>query len=421
MIECFDELTGLAVKELFYLNVEKAIALASSNEHCIIYLDIDNFKMINDFFGHQKGDEILKAIASQVLSITKNKTLCSRVNSDWFAFYMESEDFSEEKLNQISEEINNQFQNETMLVAIHFGVYKFSKVTDSISAVAGCAKRVLKTIKGNSIKTIAYYDQAFMEHEKREQYITKTFDSALKKGEFKIFLQPQVSSDNELKGAEVLVRWINDKNEIKVPDHFIGTLEKTGLISKLDHNIWEQAASLLKEWKGTDKDHLYLSINISVKDFNNINVYAILNDIVKKYEIPPQKLRLEITESVLMTNTAKILEITNKLRRDGFFIEVDDFGKGYSSLSMLKDIDVDMIKIDMDFLHHTRNEEKSAIILESIISMSKKLGIEVLTEGVETKEQKDFLNSVGCHMFQGYYYDKPMPVSKFYKKYFDVC
>lgn len=171
------------------------------------------------------------------------------------------------------------------------------------------------------------------------------------------------------------------------------------------------------KWKGTEKEKLQLSINLSVKDFNNIDVYETMMELVKRYDISPQKLHLEITESVLMSNVEKVLGVIQRLRKEGFFIEIDDFGKGYSSLSMLKDIDVDMLKIDMEFLRKTENTDKNLVILESIITMSKKLGLQVLTEGVETQAQIESLEQLGCNLFQGYYFDKPLSVEDFCRKY----
>ena len=419
MVADFDELTGLASKYFFYDNVASAVQNDAESQNYLIYLNISNFKIFNDLFGRTKGDEVLKEIAQLLLKITNNKNLCSRIISDWFGLYLPQKDFSEELLNNITTQLNLKFKSETMPLIIHFGITQLTKDSQNISQAAGCARRALKSIKGDSINTIAYYDKAFMEKEEKDRKITKAFDSALKNGEFKIFLQPQISSDNELKGAEALVRWVNSNNEIIPPGDFIDTLEKTGLISRLDSNIWEQAAELLQKWQGTEKENLYLSINISVKDFNYLDVYSICTDLTKRYNIPPQKLRLEITESVIMSNPEVILGIIRRLREYGFYIEVDDFGKGYSSLSLLKDIEVDMIKIDMDFLKKTKNTKKSEIILESIISMSKRLNIDVLTEGVETKAQQEFLTSVGCNMFQGYYYDKPLSVENFNSRYFN--
>ena len=295
--------------------------------------------------------------------------------------------------------------------------YKIKETDCDISVMAGRAKRALKTIKRDVIKKIAYFDDDFMLREENERNIIATFDSALKNGEFVIYLQPQFSSKDGLLGAEVLVRWISPEKGLIRPDQFIGILEKTGLISKLDNCVWEQAANLLSKWKGTEKEKLQLSINLSVKDFNNIDVYETMMELVKSYDISPQKLHLEITESVLMSNVEKVLGVIQRLRKEGFFIEIDDFGKGYSSLSMLKDIDVDMLKIDMEFLRKTENTDKNLVILESIITMSKKLGLQVLTEGVETQAQIESLEQLGCNLFQGYYFDKPLSVEDFCRKY----
>lgn len=413
----FDNLTGLYSREYFYLIVKKTISEDTKNNWYIICSNIDEFKLINDLYGRKKGDEILKQMACCISELGNGKNICARISGDRFAVCLPENKYSEKDLIKISELLNQKFRQNTMPINIHFGVYKIKDSDSDISVAAGRAKRALKTIKSNVLKKIAYFDDDFMLREENERNIITTFDSAIKNGEYVIYLQPQFSSMDGLLGAEVLVRWLNPKKGIVGPNHFIGILEKTGLISKLDNCVWEQAAKLLSDWKGTDKEKLQLSINLSVKDFNNIDIYKTMTELVKRYDIPPQKLHLEITESVLMNNVEKVLETIQKLRNEGFFIEIDDFGKGYSSLSMLKDIDVDMIKIDMDFLRKTENTDKSLVILESIITMSKKLGLQVLTEGVETKAQIESLEELGCYQFQGYYFDKPISVEDFCRKY----
>ncbi len=413
----YDNLTGLYNRQHFYEKAGKIISEDSKNSWYIVCSNIDEFKLINDLFGRNKGDEILKKTASLLKDLAKGKNICARINADRFAICLLEQDFCEKDLEHISLCLNLNFKQETMPINIHFGIYKIADNQADISIMAGRAKRALKTIKGDAINIFTYFDDTFMHHEENERHIISSFDSALKNQEYKIYLQPQFSSHKGLEGAEVLVRWINPEKGIIPPDRFIGVLEKTGLISKLDNCVWEQAAELLHSWKGTEKENLHLSINLSVKDFNNLDVYKTLTEIVKRYDIPPEKLRLEITESVLMSNVEKILSVTEKLRKHGFFIEIDDFGKGNSSLSMLKDIDVDMLKIDMSFLRKTVNEAKSSIILESIISMSYKLGMQVITEGVETKAQVESLEHLGCTLFQGYYFDKPLSVEDFCLKY----
>ena len=243
------------------------------------------------------------------------------------------------------------------------------------------------------------------------------FDRALEQGEFCMFLQPQIASDGRLLGAEALVRWQHPERGVVFPGDFIGVFEKTGLIYRLDRYMWELAADKLREWKEQGRENLYISVNISAKDFYYIDLYSELTGLTEKYGIAPKNLKLEITETVLMTEMQNQTELLERLRRYGFQIEIDDFGSGYSSLNMLKNIDVDVVKIDMGFLDKTERVERGTSILNSIILLIKNLGMGVITEGVETKEQVDSLMGMGCHMFQGYYFDKPMPIEVFEEKY----
>lgn len=181
--------------------------------------------------------------------------------------------------------------------------------------------------------------------------------------------------------------------------------------------MWECAAAKLSEWKKKGDTVHYISVNISTKDFYLIDVYEVITSIVKKYDIEPKMLKLEITETALMSDLKKNMEVIKSLRDYGFKIEIDDFGSGYSSLNMLKDISADVLKIDMAFLRATENEVKGQDILEAIISLGGKLGMEVITEGVETDKQLIMLTEMGCHIFQGYYFSKPIPVEEFEQKY----
>ena len=232
-----------------------------------------------------------------------------------------------------------------------------------------------------------------------------------------MFLQPQVDVDGNAYGAEALVRWQHPDRGLLSPYFFIDILESTGLIYKLDMYMWECAAAKLSEWKNKGDTSHHISVNISTKDFYLIDVYEVMTDLVRKYDINPALLKLEITETALMSDLKKNMEVIRKLRKYGFRIEIDDFGSGYSSLNMLKDISADVLKIDMAFLRATENEIKGQDILETIISLGGKLGMEVITEGVETEKQLVMLSEMGCHIFQGYYFSKPVPVDEFEEKY----
>ncbi len=412
-----DIIEGFYNKEAFYSQVGERLSLEPNANPYLVYANIDDFKLVNDLFGRKKGNDILQKTARYLQELSRANGLCAHIDADRFYIFLSEQDFSENALIHISDLLQKSIRKAATPVIIRFGVYKIENPSDSVSVMAGYAKRALKTIKGDAIKRIAYYDNRFLEEMHHEQKVVSEFDNALKERQFNIFLQPQVSSENGLQGAEVLVRWIHPKIGLVPPYKFIDTLEKIGLISLLDKNVWEQAAALLKSWEGTANESLYLSINLSTKDFYYLDVYETLTKIAERHEIEPKKLRLEITESVLMSDVDKLIGITRRLHKYGFLIEIDDFGKGYSSLSMLKDIDVDVLKIDMEFLRETEHEEKSRIILESIIEMSRRLGIEVITEGVETERQKTLLESIGCSLFQGYFFDKPMSVREFEKKW----
>lgn len=202
------------------------------------------------------------------------------------------------------------------------------------------------------------------------------------------------------------------------PGAFIGLFERTGLISRLDLYIWELACKQLKIWKEQGHGDHYISVNISPKDFYFLDIYEIFTGLVEKYQIDRHRLKLEITETAVMTDMKKQVELIEQLRSFGFVVEMDDFGSGYSSLNMLKNIHMDTLKMDMGFLRKTDNKERSKSVIRTVIKLSKQLGMEVITEGVETGEQVSLLTQMGCDVFQGYYFAKPMKISEYEERYF---
>lgn len=274
-----------------------------------------------------------------------------------------------------------------------------------------------ETIKNEYKSNIAYYTERLFESSIEERRIIGEFERAISNNEFEMYLQPQVDSSGNLYGAEALVRWQHPERGLLSPAIFIDVLEKTGFIYKLDRYMWDKAAKKLGEWKKEGKDQYHISVNISTKDFYLVDVYETFVGLVDKYDIDPVNLNIEITETTLMSDFDKNMGIIRLLQNYGFNIEIDDFGSGYSSLNMLKDISADVLKIDMGFLRASENEAKGLDILESIITLAGKLGMKVITEGVETKKQLYMLAEMGCDMYQGYYFSKPIPVDEFEKKY----
>ncbi len=213
------------------------------------------------------------------------------------------------------------------------------------------------------------------------------------------------------------MRWVKADGTGILPGDCIGILERAGLIQELDAYIWEQAVRQLKTWREEGHGDLTISVNMSARDFYNIDVYRVLTELVTRYGVEAERLRLEITETALARDAEQCSAAIVKLRQAGFIIEIDDFGNGQSFLSMLKDIQADMLKIDMGFLRETENKARSRIILGAIIRLAESLGMDVVTEGVETEAQLRFLFSQGCQSFQGYYFSQPIPVEEFEKKY----
>ncbi|MCM1192220.1 MAG: EAL domain-containing protein [Butyrivibrio sp.] len=414
-----DRLTGIYNKEHFYDVVADVVREAEPGSYCMVCSDIKNFKLVNDIFGINIGDEVLINIADTLKRMAGSGSVFGRISGDRFAICMPRERFNPEVFSNEIRRIGEKSGTSTYRICMHVGVYDIVDRDIAVSVMCDRAYMAIKTIKSSLTDTIAHYDEGIRESTVSEQKLTGEFGGALEEGQFCFYIQPQVSVRGKILGGEALVRWIHPERGLVPPVEFIGILENTGLICKLDMYIWEQACRKLREWKDRGLTDYHISVNISPKDFYFADIYKVFTGLVEKYELKPRNLRLEITESAIMSDFEKQLVLIQRLQEYGFLVEMDDFGSGYSSLNMLKDMPVNTLKVDMGFLRQTNHQERSRTILKMIISLSKQLGMEVITEGVETREQVDFLTDIGCDIFQGYYFAKPMPVSEFEQKYFD--
>ncbi len=414
-----DDLTGLYNKQYFYEKTEQYINFHPDKEFLMICTDIREFKMINDFFGTKIGDQVLVNFSKMLSNQLTDASIYGRIENDIFGILMAKDKYDEEAFSARAQEaFESCIDRDISFPTINYiGVYEITDKSIPASVMCDRARMAISSIKGSFQKRVAYYNDTLRDNIMYEQELIADLEHAITSGEIQMYLQPQMDSEGTMRGAEALVRWIHSEKGMIMPGDFIPVFEKNGLISEVDQHIWELACKQLSKWKTEEKEDLYISVNISPRDFYFLNIYHVFTDLVVKYDIDPHNLKLEITETAIAMDVDRQLELIERLRNYGFIVEMDDFGSGYSSLNMLKDIQVDILKIDMAFLRKSKDEDRSKKILHMIIDLSKQLGMPVISEGVETKEQVDYLSDFGCDMFQGYYFAKPMDVSSFEKLY----
>lgn len=246
-----------------------------------------------------------------------------------------------------------------------------------------------------------------------DNWILSMFDKDLRTSRFQIYLQPQVDMCGKIVGAEVLSRWFDQDGNMIPIGHFLPVLCRSDLISKMDERVWELTAELLHSWRGTPMEELYLSVNVEPKDFLYTDVPKRLRLICEQYDVSIGQVHVEITERGFNNELFVPDVIVNLLHRNGITVEIDDFGKGSSSLALFKDLDVDVLKLDMDFIQDSSHEKRRKIVLESVVDMARKLKTYVIAEGVETPNQWEIVRDAGCHCYQGFLFSKPLPVKEF--------
>lgn len=412
-----DALTGLLTRDAFYSETEKILKSDPNSQYYMICTNIKNFKLVNDLFGSEKGDEFLKEFAKKLKNTQYKTILTGRITGDRFAILINKTEVDEIDVLQKIKELEKFTVSLNYKLHIFVGIYKITDINENVSSMFDKAALAIKNISENYSVNVAYYDNDMLSILKKNREVINAFNDALNNNHFKMYLQPQVRcSDEKVVGAEALVRWETEKGVIHSPASFIKILEDNGLIHELDKFIWEKAVQLLQKWQLLGIDY-HISVNVSTRDFYLIPLYETFTSLVTKYGIPPQKLKLEITETALVHDLKRHKKIITELQKFGFTIEMDDFGSGYSSLTILKNISINILKIDMMFLSKTKHKERSKKILESVIKMAQKLGIKIIVEGVEDKEQAEFLKNLNCDFFQGYLYSKPIPVANFESNY----
>lgn len=413
-----DVLTGIANKSKFFYDTRNLLNICADAKFAFIRIDIEKFQLINSFFGMDEGDKLLKYMAAYLRKIAEKseRTSYGRIESDVFAICFPYQ--KEEEIIDFVKDFTDRLEKYPLDFDItpFFGIYPVTDRRISINKMYDKANLAAKKHKGNYIQNYFFYTKEMNDELIKEQRIVNNMKNALKNEEFVLYLQPKYELQrNSIVGAEALVRWITPDGKIISPGEFIPIFERNGFILKLDQYIWEKACSLISGWRKAGKKVYPISVNISRVSLYNPKIVDVICGLVKKYDIPPKLLQLELTESAYTCNPKAIKEIMEQLQSKGFSVLMDDFGSGYSSLNVLKDIDVDILKIDMKFLDGSGKSGRSENILASVVRMAKWLNMPVVAEGVEQKEQVSFLRSIGCEYVQGFYFAKPMPVSEYEK------
>lgn len=410
-----DKLTGLYNKEHFCEVAEKTIAEHEYERYILVCSDIADFKLVNEVFGKETGDEILMGFASYLRKSAQPGDVFGRIGGDRFAILMPKRRYHEQDFIMATNEILCKINKSAYSFVCYVGAYEIVEHVP-VDIMCDRALMALHQIKRDHTVAVAYYDENRHKKTLFEQRLTGELPQAIEQGQIQAYVQPQVDRDGTIMGGECLVRWLHPEHGMISPGQFIPVFEKNGLITIVDRHIWRLACAKLREWHEQGRDDLYLSVNISARDIRLLDIFMVFTDLVAEFDISPKNLKLEITESAVVDDMATTIALIKDLQRFGFTVEMDDFGSAYSSLNMLKDIPVDVLKIDLAFLRKSENRQRGRDILDAVVHMADKLLLETVVEGVEDKEQLEFMDSLGCKCYQGYYFARPMPMAEFEEK-----
>lgn len=415
-----DSLTGASTMEKFVIDASKILCKNTQEKYALLYIDIDKFKYINDLFGYEVGNKILRNLTKIIKNNIFEDEIFARISADNFTIvmkYIEKKDITN-RLNNIFEELDlfNSNQEEKYKLVLSCGIYFIVPKDRDINSIIDRANIPHKMAKGGHKSSYAFYDNKIHDQEIKEKKMENTMFSSLENKEFIVHLQPKIElSTGEIQGSEALVRWKSSDKGLIPPNEFIPFFEKNGFVINLDLYVLEEICIQLRKWIDEGINPVTISVNVSRIHLYCNNFIETYKNIIDKYEIPARYIELELTESIIFDNFDILIDIMNNLKEIGFLISMDDFGSGYSSLNMLKEIPMDILKLDQKFIMETYNSNRSKIIVTKVVEMAKELGMKVVSEGVETEEQFELLKEVKCDMAQGYLFGKPMPIEEFEK------
>lgn len=423
-----DKVTGYSNWHKFEVDAKNILTNNPDTPFAMVTADISKFKVINDVYGHERGNEVLVHVANTINNELHNGETFSRTSSDNFNILMHFE--TDEKLCSRLQSIFDKVENyiEGYKIDLAMGIYSVpdnSLAINMLSDRATISKIIAK--KNNDVFYHFFKDENRLEM-LNEKEIENSMQSALDNGEFEVYLQPKVcvgtaSSQNEdalrtakIVGAEALTRWNKSGVGLLSPAAFVPLFEKNGFICKMDLYVFEQVCMLLQRWKSQKIELVPISVNISRVHLANNELPQILFAIAQKYEVDPSLLEIELTESAVYSDVQSMIKTMSKIKEFGFKLSIDDFGSGYSSLGTLKDLPADFVKLDKSFLDQAKFDVKGEKIIECVVSLSNGLGLSTIAEGVETFKQMAMLKKVGCEIAQGFWFSRPICIAEFEKK-----
>lgn len=393
------------VGELVYYSV-KPIAF--------IQFDICRFKIINDLYGERFGDEILCFIIEQLKKICNDRQFYLNLRSDVFMIVTEYE--NDEDLQGFIKKVDDSISFfRGIRLQFSYGVYTVEDKNMELRQMEDRAAMARKSAKENVITNVLYYKEQFKELLYSRKFVEESMQAAITERQFKMYLQPKYSiAKNQIVGAEALVRWIHPERGVIPPNEFIPIIEENGFIREVDYFIWDEAAEFIRKCCEIGITNCPISVNVSRVHLQDNACKLELEKIIRKRGIQKELLELEITETL---NDQEISRKAYELKEEGFKLLMDDFGSGYSSLNILLETPFDVIKLDKKFIENMMVSDKGKLILEQVVTMANKLGLGLLAEGVETREQVEVLRKIGCDLVQGYYYAKPMPAEALFEQF----
>jgi diguanylate cyclase (GGDEF)-like protein len=408
-----NELTGLLWEEEFFERGQD-ILMKHPEGWCLVAIDLEHFKLFNEWYGRQQGDLLLATVGAK-LSRLEEETggLACYLGQDDFCVLMP---LDRDRIERLYDEIHAQIRSYGTTVGFMpaFGITPADAGNgNTVFDLYDRASLAARQAKENYHTRIRTFDPVMYEQTEKDYQILSDFQNGLEAHELFFQLQPQCQiSTGRVVGAESLVRWRKANGELVPPGVFVPVLEEYGFVTDLDKYVWEEVCAWQKRWIEQGNTPLPVSVNVSQIDVFNIDVPEYFDKLIKKYKLPVDVLKIEITESAYVDND-RITDAVQRLREKGFLVLMDDFGSGYSSLNMLRNLNVDIIKLDAQFLRMRGDDRKGIQIMESIVNMAKTMGVPIIVEGVETQEESEFLAGLGCHYVQGYYFYRPMPVKEF--------